>query len=220
MKIIAPPQSGSQADTTSSKNRFGQYTRNRRSPVNVNSPAQRQTRANLSNATKLWAGLTDAAREAWKSYAAQHPRVDSLGQTITLTGHQMFVSVCNIVATCFGGSVVAVPNLPTPSLLGLNLTTTSVTDVSISITVGSPDEIDAIVVRTSPPMSAGRSFNGDMRIVAVKTAVATGGIVLATAALVNKWGSLSAGQKFFISATPVMLDGTVGSDVTAQIVLT
>src|SRR6187455_3387360 len=92
MKMLDVPQSGSIAGQTSSRNRFGQYRRTRAVPVNVNSPAQTVVRGYLIEASQAWRNLTDAQRDSWNSYALDHPRVDSLGQTITLTGHQIFVS--------------------------------------------------------------------------------------------------------------------------------
>src|SRR5206468_836067 len=93
MKILDVPQSGSQAGTTSSRNRYGQYRRSRATPVNVNSTAQQAARNRLSAESEAWRGLTDIQREAWNSFADEHPQTDSLGQVVTLTGHQMFVGV-------------------------------------------------------------------------------------------------------------------------------
>jgi hypothetical protein len=93
MKYLGAPQSGSQANTTASHNRAGQYYRNRRTPTQPVGTGRRAiARANFGASSSAWASLSSAAQAAWIAFAASHPITDALGQSITLTGHQMFVS--------------------------------------------------------------------------------------------------------------------------------
>ncbi len=188
--------------------------------MNVNSPAQQATRANFSAASKSWAGLTDSQRQAWSSYAALHPIKDSLGQTGILSGFQMYVSVNGSLATAFGTQTSVVPSSAAPVVGALTVASTTHTAVSVTLDTVTPDPLAALIVRTSPPLSAGRAFNGDFRIVQVCSGVVGGDELLNVARLQAKWGVLSAGQKFFISATPILADGTTGSPVVAQVTLT
>lgn len=218
MKILDVPQSGSSAGTTSSRNRYGQYRRTRAVPVNVNSTAQQAARTNLSDMSAAWRGLTDVQRAAWASWADANPRVDSLGQSVTLSGHQAFVGVNSALlnsgqATVDTPSSAAPPDAPTRG-------TTTITAAGLSIVFGAnPVPADmALVIESSPPMSAGRKFNGDFRVVKVRAAAAAS--TLLKADMEAKYGTLAADQKFFVRARYVAEDGTVSAFETYDFVLT
>lgn len=84
--------SGSMGGATASRNRGGQYLRQRVVPTNPASTRQTMTRAYLSGAVTAWSATTDAVRTAWATYAANTPTTDSLGNTIYLTGQQAFIA--------------------------------------------------------------------------------------------------------------------------------
>ena len=83
--------SGSTGGTTYSRNKGGQYIRARAVPTQPRTTAQVAQRSALGSASQLWASISAEARALWTSYAALIPRVDSLGQTIQLTGQQVFI---------------------------------------------------------------------------------------------------------------------------------
>jgi hypothetical protein len=82
---------GSINGTVFSQNKSGPYTRNRSMVVNPNSPSQQVARGALASASQAWAQLTEAQREAWRSYAAATPVTNRLGDSIYLSGSNMFV---------------------------------------------------------------------------------------------------------------------------------
>jgi hypothetical protein len=219
MKKLDVPQSGSQADTTASRNRFGQYNRTRAMPTQPRTDAQLAVRSYLTNVSQAWRELTDAQRTAWSEYAAAHPRVDSLGSTIVLTGHQMFngVNVLNMQAG------IAIQNaVPDGTVLtALNPTVDDGTAAGLSVTVSDSVPVtDTIIVFASPPQSAGRSFIGDLRVVASLVGTATADQEVLTAAdLTTKYGTLAAGQKFAVSIKRIR-DGNVSPSAALAFVLT
>ena len=106
MKILTAPSSGSIAGTTYSHNRAGQYTRNRRSPVQPVGTGRRGViRAAFGAASSAWGALTPIVQANWTAYANGHPYTDSLGQSIKLTGHQMYVAVNTDAHQLRGGAV-------------------------------------------------------------------------------------------------------------------
>ena len=113
MKVLTVPQSGSMQGTTASHNRAGQYLRSRRSPCQpVGTGRKAAQRSNFGGASSAWSGLTDAQRAAWSSYAAGKPVTDALGQSIPLTGQQMFVSINAQLLNC-GQAISLVPPIST-----------------------------------------------------------------------------------------------------------
>lgn len=84
--------SGSVAGNTFSRNRGGQYIRNRATPVNPQTAQQVAVRNAFSQLTVAWGQtLTDTQRAAWDNYAANVPVLNALGDSIFLTGFNMYV---------------------------------------------------------------------------------------------------------------------------------
>lgn len=91
-----------------SHNRGGTYVRRRAKPVVVTSSAAEATKASFGAVSNAWAGLSQLLRDAWKTWAANNPRVDRLGNKITLDGHAAFVW-CNSRQVAAGDSVLSLP---------------------------------------------------------------------------------------------------------------
>lgn len=82
---------GSIGGTVFSRNRYGNYARNRTIPVNPNSASQQKIRSCISQIRDAWYNtLTAAQRADWAVYANNVPMVNRLGQSINLTGYGMF----------------------------------------------------------------------------------------------------------------------------------
>lgn len=82
---------GAIAGTVFSKNRYGSYARNLTVPVNPGTPAQTKIRAVMGQVRAGWFDLaSQAQRDAWAVYATNVPVQNRLGESITLTGWNMF----------------------------------------------------------------------------------------------------------------------------------
>lgn len=173
MKLLDVPQSGSLAGKTSSRNRFGQYQRTRAQPVNPASSFQQAVRARLQQNSDAWKGLTATQREGWNALGEQYLRYDSLGQAYTLTGFLAYCSVNNNNLAA-GNAVVADPPLfalPAPIVT----LTPTITSASFSV-AWTPTPLSAgerIFISASPMRSAGRTFEGDYRLISVSAAAGT-----------------------------------------------
>lgn len=107
-KYLGDPQSGSRRSDTYSRNRYGQYIRNRSTPVNPNTAAQSTQRARFAAAAQAWRNLTLAQQQSWATYAAEHPDIGPLGETIILTASAMYSRI-RLQAQSAGVSVSASP---------------------------------------------------------------------------------------------------------------
>lgn len=196
MKKLDVPQSGSQGQTTASRNRFGQYDRQRAMPTQPRTAAQVAVRSQLATVSQDWRELSDAQRIAWNSYAGAHPRVDVLGQTIVLTGHQMFVAV-NVFNQQAGlDSQETVPDgtvIPTPTVV---VATATASGFQLACAESVP-VTDSILVFASPPQSPGRTFIADTRLVNVVEGSETENqVVCSHTEIAAKYGALTANMKF------------------------
>lgn len=86
------PASGSLGQIVYSRNQFGPYTRARTTPTQPNTTKQTQARTDFSNRVDFWRNnMTAEERQEWNTYAANVPIKNSLGQTIHLSGFQMWM---------------------------------------------------------------------------------------------------------------------------------
>lgn len=169
-------------------------------------------RASFGASSTAWSTLTAAAQASWISYAASHPITDALGQSITLTGHQMFVSV----ATALQNVGVAIPSA-VPVSAAVTAPVASVFTVThlgvITITLsGGGSASDFILIAFSRPVSAGVTF---MKTFWQQTHVAASSVGAATygTAYVTEFGTIPVGTKVFLKLTPVNQYGVTGTPV-------
>ena len=213
MKYLGPPQSGSQAGTTASHNRSGQYYRNRRSPVQpVGTGRRAAQRAAFGSASSAWASLSAANQAAWISFAAGHPITDSLGQSITLTGQNMFVSCGSQLLNC-GQALPTVPPVSTattsPVVTAFTVTHLGVITVTLD---GSGSADDFILLAFAAPVSAGVTFQKTFWQMMPLAGNSVGGATYGTA-YVTQFGTIPAGTKVFVKLTPVNQYGFTGVPV-------
>jgi len=104
--------SRSLGSTVASHNRFGSYFRGRTVPVNPSTPAQAQVRADIQDLSQAWKNLTALQRAGWADLGLQMIRLDSQGQTYTLTGLQAFTSLNMINRVVGAADVTSAPAAP------------------------------------------------------------------------------------------------------------
>jgi hypothetical protein len=196
---------GKVAATVYTKNKAGASIRNRTTPINRRSTGQTQKRQQLSSLSSLWRGLTASQIAGWNSAAASFPQQDSLGQTIFLTGAQLYIR-CNANLILIGQA--AISDAPTPAsfaVLALGALTMDASSGTATLAF-TPTPVPtgfSLVVRATRPVSAGKSFVGssEFRFVQVVAAAGTSPVNIA-AAYIAIFGVItgSAGQKVFVEA--------------------
>jgi hypothetical protein len=219
MKKLDVPQSGSQGQTTASRNRFGQYDRQRAMPTQPRSAAQLAVRAAFAAASAEWKALTDAARLAWKSYAESVSLVDSLGQVYFLTGHQMFVSVNRSSDAAGIGLILTAPPVGSPAPAGV-VSVSASTIVGAAITIGAAGTEGSAIIMCSPPQSPGVTYCRDFRQICTGEIVADDDAVTVIAArIAAKFGALAVGQTFFVKVVQVSVDGVAGAEQVVKLAI-
>lgn len=221
MKFLGVPSSGSIAGTTYSHNRAGQYTRNRRKPVNTVGTGRRAfIRASFGASAKAYAALTAAQQAAWTSYALNYPIVDRLGQTIKLTGQQMFISINTQLLNCAQAALLNPPlsNAVSAPVVSAATFVSSTGVLTITLGGGGP-ATDFILLAFSKPRSSGTSFNKTFWQQVVVPGSSVGGATYGTA-YVAQFGKPAAGSRVFYRFTPVNQYGVTGTPVISFITVT
>lgn len=218
MKHLDVPKSGSVDAKTYSRNRFGQYIRSRAIPVNPNTVPQGVMRARFGDNSQAWRGLTADGRAGWESLGLQITRTDSLGQTYTLTGQQAFIMVNNNLMDAAQAALTAAPAVSSPTgLTSVTITTTGGT-LSVAYLATPLAASNYLFIYASPQRSAGRKFEGDLRLIAVTAAAAASPHNL-LAAYTSRFGAPVVGNKIFF-ACQVMFNGFLSAPFATSKVVT
>lgn len=196
MKVLDVPQSGSQGSKTASRNRGGQYIRQRAFPVQPRSAAQVNQRARLTTNSAAWRALTSSQMAAWIAFGNSFTITNSLGVPINLTGAQAYNKV-NCVNLLNGDAVVNTPP-PLPSFVAVTVTalTAVAATPALKLTGTSPASGTKFMVYCSAQVSAGVNFMNNWRYIETFTAATSGSFDI-TAAWTAKFGALIVGKKIF-----------------------
>jgi hypothetical protein len=126
MKYLGPPQSGSLANQTASRNPFGQYLRARVGRGGVPD-------LSIGGAVAAWQALSASRQKAWGEYSRSIVRLGSLGHASRLSGYQFFVR-----AWMFATWASASPDLDPPwnrDAIGIESVTLSAVGLTVTASV-------------------------------------------------------------------------------------
>jgi len=215
MKILDVPQSGSINYRTASRNRNGQYLRARAIPVQPRSTAQLAVRGYLALNSQTFGALTKTQQAAWGTYAALHPRTDSLGQSSPMTAAQAYGSVNNLLRLQGLPTVTTPPAAPdfTAFLPGA----LSSSALSVTVTGYVRPATGQIAFYATRPVGNGRNFMGEQTFIQFSSGSLTTAINLAPA-IAARFGTLAAGMVIQIAQVPVV-NGIKGSPQVANVIL-
>lgn len=198
MKYLGETRSGSMAGDTASRNRFGQYYRRRAVPVQPRTVAQLTMRARMATNAAAWRGLTANQRAGWADLGLSMLRTDGLGNQYDLNGFLAYCSVNNNKLDAGDAVVSDAPAIVTPpDLLTVTLTLTAAA-FSVAYTATPLGAGVRLFLFASPQRSAGRTFEGDYRLIAVTAAAAASPHNL-LAAYSAKFGVPVVGNRIFLS---------------------
>ncbi len=147
-----------------------------------------------------WRTLESDQMAGWLSLGLLMSRTDSLGQVYNLTGFQAYCSVNNNLVAAGEATIADAPLLATPS--ALETLTPDIDDSTFDVAyTPSPLPADTkAFVRASPQRNAGRSYEGDYRLIMV-TADAAASPADILAAYTARFGVPVTGNKIFVSVT-------------------
>ncbi len=159
MKVRKPPQSGSLGDIVAKKNRYGQYETKKPSAKYRHTPARRRACANMTKFSRLWNELTAEQQDGWRRRALEVRSQPRLAQSGPLTGHNLFVRINTVLATCGCEPLLEAPPIPqfsTNPVVGLTIRD-GPDGLVLKLRLSERPTQD-IMVFASPPRSRGQVF--------------------------------------------------------------
>lgn len=197
---------------TYARNRSGNYTRAHRSPINQRSIHQTEAREILTQFSKMWSTtLTQAERDAWNAFASLNPITDVFGDSIKMSGLNMYVRLNTNISNGFGTAITS----PPASLSASSVTEGSVvvvggaTPTVVATIVTAPDDTTDVFVYATAPLSPGVAFvRQQLRLLGLFAQVA--GVVTVTTAYKARFGNtIPVGKKVFLDIAGI--DITTGA---------
>lgn len=201
---------GSIAGNVYSANASGAYVRAFAMPTNPDTTYQQAVRSLFGGISNNWKGLTSAQQNGWIEAAPSWPVQDSLGQTVILTGQQLF---CRLNNSLLQVGESTIDDAPAPATIVdiTSLTLTNVEDAALQVTVAWSDaggvvpDGQALIIEATTGLSAGitapkRPAFKQIQIVAATTSTAPVNILSAYTA---RLGAPVVGKKVFIRVSTV-----------------
>ena len=187
-------------------------------PVNPRSTQQGTVRARMSQNAAAWRALTALQRAGWTSLGSQMTRTDALGQSYTLTGFMAYCSVNNNNLAAGNAVVATAPALLTPAALDSMTITTTAGTLSVAFTPTPPGAGVRVFIYCSPQRSAGRTFEGDLRLTFVSAAAAASPCNI-LASYSARFGTPVVGNRIFVTSHQYAV-GFLSGPNTSSVVVT
>jgi hypothetical protein len=215
--------SGSVGGQTFSRNRGGQYVRARAIPITSTTTYALAAKARLSTASSAWQGLTAGERQAWAQWANANPVVNTLGNSITLTGQQGFVGNHTRL------SLAGVATLTTPPIIPAPISLTTATqdgdigtgDVDLTFAASPLGAAEYLWMRAAVTNSAGINYIQNLlRFIGVSGAAASTPYDN-QAQIESRLGTLVVGQTLHVEASVFSsVSGLLSQPIKTSVVIT
>lgn len=211
--------SGSVGGVVASHNKGGQYLRNRSLPTNPNTNRQQVVRLALKTSAEAWKELASEQREAWEGYAVGTPVVNRLGESITLSGFNMYVRARSFFAgagqvSAFSNDAPVLPGL-VPIGAGISVALSEENGVTVT-------GVDSLVdgpglISIGPALSAGvDSFTGPFTaFLSVADLDAIDGVATVANQSPLRYGAPLAGQRRAVRVAGAATDGRLSGEFRA-----
>lgn len=206
------------------KGHAGNFMRKKVSPIQPRTQAQRNVRADFTANSKAWSQLTQTNIAGWNALAKATPKKDRFGNTVTLTGLQLYQSLSRNLTTVGQPPVATPPATLTASTPGtLTIVSTSGGSPALTVTpTNYPAATESAAIFASPQLSPGKTFVGkNYKLVLV---VAHSGSPTAydiETAYVALYGALISGKKISVLVKNISTStGAAGQPSAASVITT
>lgn len=143
--------------SVASRNRYGNYWRNKTTPINRQTSFQNAVRAQFAANSSAWRSLTPAQREAWRAAAQDFPFTDVFGDQQFLSGNSLYLKLNQNLQNMGAGDKMW-PPLPV-AVENANFTNLSATGGTIMATVTAPSSASGVLMMyAAANISPGKSF--------------------------------------------------------------
>lgn len=174
--------------------------------MNPKTPAQSNARSILTVLALNWQTLTPSQKSAWATFAQNHPRIDSLGQSQVLAPNAQYIS-SNAQLQAVGLPIIPTPGLTTQVAQNAVITVTAAAGVpTLSVAFAPPTSGYVLQIMGSPQRSPGVSYESFYVRLGAEPSGATSPAVLLVA-YTGRFGALVAGRRIFFQSRVIDPNG-------------
>lgn len=202
--------SGSEGNTTASRNRYGPYLRVRSIPTKRVTDYTTEVRGQLASLAQAYGALDPTDQQAWEAWAPEHPIVDRLGDSRVLQASNAYIQI-NMRLLRIGASPISLPPIASPpaAISGLTLTAQDAAGVcSLAWTSGALGASEQLVINAALITSPGRRYYKNFLKQVDYSAAAAVSPFDFKANMVERFGDLLVGQRVYVHA--FVYDNTTG----------
>lgn len=187
--------------SVASRNRYGDFWRNKTTPVNAQTAFQTNVRSLFAQNSSAWRGLTQAQRDGWIAAAPNYPFTDVFGDQMILSGNSLFLKLNQNLSNINAAGIedaplpVAIPSLGEVSLTSTDGAYSFAFDNSIS---GAFE----IMVFACANVSPGKNYVKNLYKYVGHSSVLTSPLDV-TSMITGRFGQPTAGQKVFVKCLVV-----------------
>lgn len=152
----------------------------------------------MATNAQAWRALTATQRTGWQDLGAQISRTDSQGTAYTLDGFMAYCSVNNNRLAAGDAVLTDAPIYTVPLAIATITPTITTASFSLAYTATPLPANTRLFWYAGPQRTAGRSFEGDLRLISVTAAAAASPTNL-LAAYQARFGTPITGNRIFIA---------------------
>lgn len=179
-----------------SKNRGGNYLRNKVTPINQSTAAQVLVRSRLAGISSSFRSLLSSQIQAWNAATGNFPYTDIFGDSKELSGSQLYMKLNMNLANA---GAAQIPDPPAPEgvapLLTLTANAASGGVKGITFTVSPTPADTVLIVEATPSYSPGKTFVKNLYRKVAALPAATASPFIATTGYNAVFGDVTTGQK-------------------------
>ena len=150
---------GKQNGSVFSKNRFANYIRTKTTPINRDTSYQQGVRFNFATLSSGWRSLSAANQNAWRAVVDQFKRINSLADSIQLTGAQLYISLNRNLKNIDIATISTAPALTSVvQLTTLSMVAETTTNTIENTFTGDVYASQSYEIKATAPYSAGKTF--------------------------------------------------------------
>lgn len=203
---------GSIAGQVHSRNTFGNYIRQKVSPVQPRTSRQLEVRALFAELSRRFSNyLTDAQQEAWRQAAASTPIRDVFGDSITLTGINLYTRLNSLRA------LMGQPPLDDPppvenveALQAFSVTDAGAGNLEVSFAPAPVPGGRALAIWATEPVNPGVAFVAHKLRLLTVVPTGTASPVDITQAYTERYGAPTPGKAIYVAGELISLTGWKG----------
>lgn len=195
--------------SVASRNRYGDYFRNKTTPVNAQTTYQQNVRAILATNSREWRALPQEIRDAWTAAAPNRPFTDIFGDKLIYSGFNLYMKVNQQLAV-FGQLKTQTPPPAEPAPIDIQSITVTSTGGVVTVTAPSVPSTTTqfMAIYAAANVSPGKNFVKNLYKFISLVPLSNAPVDI-TPELIARFGQMTMGTKIAVRAASFAVESAL-----------